>query len=57
MTIKPCDYWSGADGGCFNCPAEYCNCCVLPIEKDELIKNLEEAKENIQKMLDRLREL
>lgn len=56
MKIIPCDYWQG-EGGCSYCPAAYCNCCPSPIEKEELIQNLKEAKENIQKMLDRLQEL
>lgn len=59
MTVIPCDYWSNADGGCSNCPAAYdsYDCVPAPIEKEDLIQNLEEVKENFQKMLDRLYKL
>lgn len=54
MLIRPCNYWHEEDGGCRSCPADYGERCSLSIEKNELIENLKEAMENIQKMLDRL---
>lgn len=57
MLIRPCNYWHEEDGGCRSCPADYGERCTLSIEKNELIENLKEAMENIQKMLDRLEKL
>lgn len=55
MTINVCDYWKG-EGGCSTCPCNFMNIDCESVDKDRVIGKLEEAEENIQKMLHRLRE-
>lgn len=56
MIINVCDYWKG-EGGCFTCPCNFVDVNCESVDKDEVIRELEETEKNIQKMLDRLRKL
>ena len=56
MKINVCDYWKN-EGGCATCPCNFVDTGCENVDKDRVIRELEEAEKNIQKMLDKLRKL